>query len=228
MSQVSDELTFDLHSSEAARLTDLCSLASDLDDALEFCAHLRRSASLLGRQAGTDEPSADTAVVLDALWTSALMSYRRCFASGRHAMLPGRSRSRIDDVIQALGSEHKELHRMVLSHADRTVAHQVDSHVSTRLSVALSNTGIRRILDVRAMTVSKGPGLSDCLGGHSDESDFGSQYEALEALITEVRVLLEASIEEEHRTLIMALERQLDWCYSEAALQASLAHRPGG
>lgn len=117
-----DELSNDHAVRElAGELGDLLSISTDL----QFVADsARRYQQVLTE----DDPGG---ILHRALWWSALVSYRRCFTSGRGHGLIRRTRLKVPDVIvDALKPALKEVHKVTLKAADQHVAHRVSDELS--------------------------------------------------------------------------------------------------
>lgn len=106
---------------EARRLADLISLHRDL----RFCCEV------LKRLLDVIEGEQD-AILQQALWSAALVSYARCFASGKRLGLT-------EDVFSDLQGDPVDLHRYLKNQRDKYVAHSVNPFEDVRVGVVLAS-----------------------------------------------------------------------------------------
>jgi len=97
-----------------------------------------------------EHASEDDEFVDWAIWVAAVITYRRCFTSGR-SVASKQSRHRIEALVQP---EEREVHDMVLHLADKHIAHQVSDQANFgNLSVHLMPRDIPGIRWVGTSTV---------------------------------------------------------------------------
>lgn len=122
---------FSLTSENAGKLADLDSIAADLQFVIAATERLQER-----EEAGTLQSDP---VEVSALWQAAAVAYRRCFSSGRGHALSGRSRLAIPaDWVDSLGDpELVAFHGVLLSLADKHVAHRVNDAEQARVLVFL-------------------------------------------------------------------------------------------
>lgn len=112
-------------------MTELDAITREL--AIEF-AELRmlrldmeHARTFLKRLAELPEPAGDITLT-SALWTSGVITYRRCFADGK-GLEKGRGRRLVPQrFIDALDPGQRELHDEALEMANRHIAHRVSDH----------------------------------------------------------------------------------------------------
>lgn len=106
---------------DAADYADLISMISDLGQVIEMSHALRRHEG--------DEDS----VVAAALWEAAVVTYGRCFISGRSA-LGKRSRRRMpSEALDMLGPELRQAHEDVMEMRNQHVGHRVGETSGVRV-----------------------------------------------------------------------------------------------
>ncbi len=102
-----------------SRIADVWSICADLDFVAGCCDELLADPP--------EDDSAEPSVVRRALWEAAVISYGRCFRSGKSPLEAGETRFRIpDSVIDGLGSAALETHDFTLGARDRHIAHRVN------------------------------------------------------------------------------------------------------
>ena len=98
--------------------------ARELSDLSSILSDLQRTTTALNRLLGGSNDD----VVSDALFTSSLIAYRRCFVSGVRGGL-GR------DHILAIGNNAEELHDYLINQANKLAAHSVNAFEETKVGV---------------------------------------------------------------------------------------------
>jgi hypothetical protein len=109
----------------AGKLADLAAVFEDLQYALRCCEHL---VSRLGRR----EPDP---VLVEALWTGALLAYVRCFSS-RSAVLTTKDLDELED-----GAEFRRLHDVLLRLRDHLASRHVNPREAFTVGAAQANDG---------------------------------------------------------------------------------------
>ena len=129
----------DVEFSEAKRLADLASIIRDLQATVETC---RRVVALL--EAKEDDP-----IVLEGLWSAALVRYVRCFAFGKRYGLT-------EEVFEGLQGDPIGAHRWYKNMRDKHVAHSVNPYEQVRVGVVLSpeKSNERKVLGVSTLAGS--------------------------------------------------------------------------
>lgn len=110
----------------AGELADLAAVFEDLQYALRCCEHL---VSQLGRRGEPD------AVLVEALWTGALLAYVRCF-SPRGAVLTTADLDELEN-----GAEFRRLHDVVLQLRDHLASRHVNPREAFTIGAAQANDG---------------------------------------------------------------------------------------
>lgn len=105
----------------AARLADLGSILQDLTYVMGCCERL---VPLL-------ENDEKDGVLVEALWSGALVGYSRCFASGKRLGLD-------ESILQDLPGEPLDLHQFMRDMRDKRVAHSVNPFEQVRVGAILS------------------------------------------------------------------------------------------
>ena len=106
---------------EAQRLADLASISQDLKAAIDTCSRL---AELLR------EDSKD-GVLIDSLWTTALIRYARCFASGKRYGLG-------EEILADLPGDPIGAHRWYKNLRDKHIAHSVNPFENVLVGAVLA------------------------------------------------------------------------------------------
>jgi len=106
---------------EAKKLADLGAIVQDLRFTMETCSRLKK---LL------EEKSQDS-LLIESMWTAALIRYARCFASGKRF---GLSESIFDGL---MGEPHK-VHKMYIDLRDKHIAHSVNPFEQMEVGLVLS------------------------------------------------------------------------------------------
>jgi len=106
---------------EAKRLADVASIIRDLQATRETCT---RVIGLL------DSPQKDP-ILLEGLWSAALVRYIRCFAYGKRYGLT-------EDVFEGLQGDPIGTHRWYKNLRDKHVAHSVNPYEQVRVGIVLS------------------------------------------------------------------------------------------
>lgn len=106
---------------EAKRLADIASILRDLQATRETC---NRVMQLL------DESDQDP-ILLEGLWSAALVRYVRCFASGKRYGLS-------EDVFEGLQVDPVGTHQWYKNLRDKHVAHSVNPYEQVRVGIVLS------------------------------------------------------------------------------------------
>lgn len=161
-----NEKAYVLDGEHVADLADLAGIEHDLDVAAS-------AARVVDIRRGS--PSTD--MVRRACIDSALMRYRRCFATGRRSRLT-------DDDVQAFSDDEKKLHDLVLYLANKSIAHSVDSSDNNLPYISVQEVEEGRFTS-RIRTCSTLPSHYNILDA-----------KALEALCVRVRAVARAKAEE--------------------------------
>jgi hypothetical protein len=106
---------------EAKRLADLASILRDLQATVETC---KRIIALL-------ESDEEDPILLEGLWSTALVRYVRCFAFGKRYGLS-------EEVFEGLQGDPIGTHRWYKNMRDKHVAHSVNPYEQVRVGVVLS------------------------------------------------------------------------------------------
>jgi hypothetical protein len=112
----------------ARELAGLAAVLDDLQYALRCCEHL---VSQLGRRGGPD------AVVVESLWTGALLAYVRCF-SPRDALL---TVADLDAVESEHEGEFRRVHEVLLKLRDHLASRHVNPREAFTIGAAQANDG---------------------------------------------------------------------------------------
>ncbi len=110
---------------KAKELADLTSLIQDLDYCIKTCERL-----ITSLESKTEDPILQT-----SLWTSVLISYARCFATGKRFGISEEFLSKLDgDPIGA--------HRYYINMRDKNVAHSVNPFEQVKIGLLLQDPKI--------------------------------------------------------------------------------------
>jgi len=106
---------------EAKKLADLISIAQDLGSVMKTCSKLK---VLL-------EDNSRDSLLIENLWTSALIRYARCFASGKRYGLD-------ETIFEDLQGEALKVHNMYMNLRNKHIAHSVNPFEQIKVGVVLS------------------------------------------------------------------------------------------
>lgn len=123
---------------EAKTLADLAALNQDLGAVMLTCTRLMR---LL------DEQSTDH-ILVEALWTSALVRYARCFANGKRFGLE-------ESVFSSLSGDPVATHRYFVGMRNRHIAHSVNPFEQTKVGLILAreDEGEKKVVGVSTLAM---------------------------------------------------------------------------
>ena len=123
---------------EAKKLADLGAIVQDLRFTMETCSRLNKLLK---------EKSQDS-LLIESMWTAALIRYARCFGSGKGF---GLSESIFDGL---MGEPHK-VHKMYIDLRDKHIAHSVNPFEQMEVGLVLSPQSghERKIIGVAAMSM---------------------------------------------------------------------------
>ena len=123
---------------EAKKLADLGAIVQDLRFTMETCSRLNKLLK---------EKSQDS-LLIESMWTAALIRYARCFASGKRF---GLSESIFDGL---MGEPHK-VHKMYIDLRDKHIAHSVNPFEQMEVGLVLSpqSSHERKIIGVATMSM---------------------------------------------------------------------------
>jgi hypothetical protein len=137
-------LTVALETPSARILADQASIIGDLQFVMDCCKRLLTE---------LERPSGDRdGVVPQALWSSALVAYARCFGTGNGLGLAA------EDVRNLpLQGAVMKFHEWIMGERDKFVAHPADPYEAARIGVALSPPGLaeRRIEGIAVFSASR-------------------------------------------------------------------------
>lgn len=111
----------------ARELADLTSLIQDLDLCNKTCERL--IASLEGE---TEDP-----ILQAGLWTAALISYARCFATGKRFGIS-------EEFLGKLNGDPVEVHRYYINMRDKHIAHSVNPFEQVKIGLLLEDPTIKK------------------------------------------------------------------------------------
>ena len=123
---------------EAKKLADLGAIVQDLGFTMKTCSRLKKLLK---------EDSQDS-LLIESMWTAALIRYARCFATGKRF---GLSESIFDGLI---GEPHK-VHKMYMDLRDKHIAHSVNPFEQMAVGLVLSTESSheRKIMGVATMSM---------------------------------------------------------------------------
>lgn len=125
----------------AQALVDAASIVVDLRHAVEMCEALLHR---MRQPSGTRNSSMEV-----ALWESAIISYGRCFRSGKGSR--GARRWEVpDDLVDHLDEEMREWHEQACEERNRAVAHRVNQREGGT-AIALIDVRTRRVVDAHSL-----------------------------------------------------------------------------
>lgn len=123
---------------EARKLADLGAIIQDLKFTMETCSRLKK---LL-------EENSQDILLIESLWTSALIRYARCFASGKRFGLS-------ESVFNGLEGEPHKVHKMYIDLRNKHIAHSVNPFEQMKVGLILSSpsSSERKIIGVATMAM---------------------------------------------------------------------------
>ena len=123
---------------EAKKLADLGAIVQDLRFTMETCSRLKK---LL------EEKSQDS-LLIESMWTAALIRYARCFASGKRFGLS-------ESIFDGLKGEPHKVHKMYIDLRNKHTAHSVNPFEQMEIGLILSpqNSHERKIIGVATMSM---------------------------------------------------------------------------
>ncbi len=124
---------------EAKRLADLASILRDLQVTVETC---KRVVDLL-------ESEKPDSIVIEGLWSAALVRYMRCFVFGKRYGLT-------EEVFEGLKGDPIGAHRWYKNMRDKHIAHSVNPYEQVRVGIVLSpeESKEQRVLGVSTLAGS--------------------------------------------------------------------------
>lgn len=125
-------------SSEAQKLADLAAMIQDFRTIMQACSRLK---NLL------EENSKDH-LLIESLWTSALIKYARCFATGKRFDLS-------KDIFQNLQGEPLKAHQFYIDLRNKHIAHSVNPYEQMEVGFILSfaNAPEKKIVGVSTLAM---------------------------------------------------------------------------
>jgi len=106
---------------EAKRLADLGAIVQDLGSTMKICSCLKKMLK---------EKSQDI-LLIESLWTTALIKYARCFKSGKRFGLD-------ESIFDGLKGEPRKVHKFYLDMRDKHIAHSVNPFEQMQVGLVLS------------------------------------------------------------------------------------------
>lgn len=117
-----ENIVAELDIPEAKKLADLVSISQDLNFCIDCCERL----------VGLLESDSKESTLIQSLWTSALISYVRCFATGKRFGLS-------EDILLKFEGEPIEVHNYYKNLRDKNIAHSVNPFEQIKIGVVLSH-----------------------------------------------------------------------------------------
>lgn len=123
---------------EAKILADLGAIVQDLGFTMKTCSRLKQ---LLGE-------NSEDALLIESLWTAALIRYARCFASGKRFGLS-------ESIFEGFEGEPVETHRYYIDLRNKHIAHSVNPFEQVEVGLVLSPTdsGEREVVGVSTLAM---------------------------------------------------------------------------
>jgi len=139
------EINFD----EAKILADLGAIVQDLGSTIKICSRLKKMLK---------EGSKDS-LLIESLWTTALIKYSRCFKSGKRFGLD-------ESILDGLKGEPHKVHKLYLNMRDKHIAHSVNPFEQMQVGLILSPKDSHEKKVVGVATLSMRHIVSDVEGVH--------------------------------------------------------------
>jgi len=123
---------------EVKKLADLGAIIQDLGFTMKTCSRLKK---LL------EEKSQDS-LLIESMWTAALIRYTRCFASGKRFGLS-------ESIFNGLKGEPHKVHKMYIDLRNKHIAHSVNPFEQMEVGLILSplNSNERKIVGVAKLSM---------------------------------------------------------------------------
>jgi len=123
---------------EAKKLADLGAIVQDLGFTMKTCSRLKKLLK---------EKSQDS-LLIESMWTAALIRYARCFATGKRFGLT-------ESIFDGLQGEPHKVHKMYIELRDKHIAHSVNPFEQMAVGLILSpqNSHERKIIGVATMSM---------------------------------------------------------------------------
>ena len=123
---------------EAKKLADLGAIVQDLGFTMKTCSRLKK---LL------EENSPDS-LLIENMWTAALIRYARCFATGKRFELS-------ESIFDGLMGEPHKAHKMYIDLRDKHIAHSVNPFEQMAVGLVLSpeSSSERKIIGVETWSM---------------------------------------------------------------------------
>lgn len=136
-------IMLDIRDELPGSIADLYSMQDDLEFARDCAVVYYRNAF-----AGTESPSDETRTILNrALWSAALISYRRAFTTGR-SFNPGESRFNLGAMREELlSAAQQQAHEGFRNVANKHIAHRSSDRDQVLLHAGLTPPPLRRGVD---------------------------------------------------------------------------------
>jgi len=106
---------------EAKRLADLGAIVQDLGSIMKICSRLKKMLK--------EKPQ--DSLLIESLWTTALIKYARCFKSGKRFGLD-------ESILDGLKGEPHKVHKLYLDMRDKHIAHSVNPFEQMQVGLVLS------------------------------------------------------------------------------------------
>ncbi len=139
------EINFD----EAKILADLGAIVQDLGSTIKICSRLKKMLK---------EGSEDS-LLIESLWTTALIKYSRCFKSGKRFGLD-------ESILDGLKGEPHKVHKLYLNMRDKHITHSVNPFEQMQVGLILSPKDSHEKKVVGVATLSMRHIVSDVEGVH--------------------------------------------------------------
>ena len=134
---------------EAKRLADLGAIVQDLGSIMKICSRLKKMLK---------EKSQDS-LLIESLWTTALIKYARCFKSGKRFGLD-------ESILDGLKGEPHKVHKLYLDMRDKHIAHSVNPFEQMQVGLVLSPKDSNEKKVVGVATLSMRHMVTDVEGVH--------------------------------------------------------------
>ena len=123
---------------EAKKLADLGAIVQDLGFTMKTCSRLKKLLK---------EKSQDS-ILIESMWTAALIRYTRCFARGKRFGLT-------ESIFDGLKGEPHKVHKMYIDLRNKHIAHSVSPFEQMEVGLILSpkNSHERKIIGVATMSM---------------------------------------------------------------------------
>ena len=121
MNDKQEKLIVEVNFPKARKWADIVSLTLDIDSAIQICKRLIRELEI----------NKNNRVIIESLWTTALIKYARCFSSGKRFGLT-------IELFNGLKGDHVGTHNYYIEMRNKHLAHSVNPFEQVKIALILA------------------------------------------------------------------------------------------